>query len=400
MSVRILSIHAASDLEGLFQGLKVDPYGTRIMLPKAIPYCVRLDSISCICANILKQEMLSLGADAALPRDVLTGKAKTTDCVLIANRSQLSKLVEKLQKQPFGLAKLGLEIKGSLNNYEKQTFDLTLRQYRIRLGSWPHIMGIMNLTPDSFSSDGLLAKKCDTGYLVEYAQAMVRDGADIIDIGGESSRPGAKAVPAAVELKRVIPAIKAITRRLKVPVSIDTYKPEVARAAFDSGACMVNDISGLRSKDMIKAAVRYKAGVVIMHMQGSPRNMQKNPHYNCVTAEVISYLKNRVTAALDSGVSSDKIIIDPGIGFGKTLEHNLSLLRNLEEFKILGLPIMVGTSRKGFIGKITNTEAQSRVPGTIATCVLAVSHGCHIVRVHDIKQVKQALLVTKAVLND
>jgi dihydropteroate synthase len=137
-----------------------------------------------------------------------------------------------------------------------------------------------------------------------------------------------------------------------------------------------------------------------MHMQGSPRNMQKNPHYNCVTAEVISYLKNRVTAALDSGVSSDKIIIDPGIGFGKTLEHNLSLLRNLEEFKILGLPIMVGTSRKGFIGKITNTEAQGRVPGTIATCVLAVSRGCHIVRVHDIKQVKQALLVTRAVLYD
>jgi dihydropteroate synthase len=400
MSVRILSIHGQSDLEKLFKGLKVDPYGTRIMLPKAIPYCVRIDSISCICANILKQEMLSLGADAAVPRDVLTGKTKTTDCVLIASRSQLSKLVEKLKKQPFGLSKLGMEIQESLRNFEKQTFEISMRQYRISLGDWPHIMGIINLTPDSFSADGLLAKKCDTGYLVEFAQAMVRDGADIIDIGGESSRPGAKAVPAAVELRRVIPAIKAITKRLKVPVSIDTYKPEVARAAFESGACMVNDISGLRNRNMIKAAVRYKAGAVIMHMQGTPRNMQMNPHYGCVTAEVISWLKDRVTEALDSGMGSDRIIIDPGIGFGKTLEHNLSLLRDLEGFKILGFPILVGTSRKGFIGKITNTEAHERLAGTIATCVLAVRHGANIVRVHDVKQVKQALLVTRAVLYD
>ncbi|MFA5099597.1 MAG: dihydropteroate synthase [Candidatus Omnitrophota bacterium] len=400
MAIRILSIQSKQGLLRLFRDLKVDPYGISIMLPKAVPYCIRIDALSCIAANILKQEMLSAGGDAALPRGALTGKTRSTDCVLIGNLSQFSKLIEKLRKQPFGLAKLGVDIKASVAKYAKQSFTLSLRRNRLHLGGRPKIMGIMNLTPDSFSGDGLYARQNDIGNIVECAQTMVRDGADLIDIGGESSRPGANPVPVKEELRRTIPAIKAIAKKVKVPLSIDTYKPDVARAALDNGASMINDISGLRNREMVSVAKKYKAAVVIMHMQRTPQTMQKNPRYGCVTADVIKYLNDRVAASLDAGIGAENIVIDPGIGFGKTISHNLKLLRGLKEFKILGLPIMVGTSRKGFIGALTGADAGQRIPGTIASCVLAVNNGAHIVRVHDVKQIKQALQVTRAVLND
>ncbi|MFA6384926.1 MAG: dihydropteroate synthase, partial [Candidatus Omnitrophota bacterium] len=350
MATRILSIQSKQDLAEIFKDLKVDPYGIGIMVPKGMAYCVRLDGLSCVAANILKQEMLSAGGDAALPRDVLTGRIKTADCVLIGSLAQLSRLVGKLRKQPFGLDKLANNISGALSNYAKQSLVLAARNYRFRLGKRTHIMGIMNLTPDSFSGDGLYAKHNDPGFFVEYARALVNDGADIIDIGGESSRPGAKPVCVKEELKRTSGVIKAIAKKIKVPISIDTYKPDVARAALDNGACIVNDISGLRNNAMISTAKEYQAGVVIMHMQGTPLSMQKKPHYGCVTADIIAYLKDRVDAALNAGVGAENIVVDPGIGFGKTVSDNLELLRNLADFKVLGLPILVGTSRKGFIG--------------------------------------------------
>jgi dihydropteroate synthase len=400
MAVRIISISSKQGLAEVFRDLKVDPYGIAIMLPKAIPFLIHIDRISCIAANILKQEMLSLGADAALPRDVLTGKLKSTPCVLIASLSQITKLVRKLRLQPLGLAKLGEEILSIVNNYGRTDFTLSLCQHRLHLANGARIMGIVNLTPDSFSGDGLYNQKADTAFLVEYVRMLIRDGADIIDIGGESSRPGAKAVSVKDELNRTIPAIRVIRKKLNIPVSIDTRKPEVASAALDNGACLVNDISGLRNNVMAKTISRYKAGVVIMHMQNGPANMQKNPQYKCVTDDVITYLGNKVSAALEAGIASDKIIVDPGIGFGKTLSHNLELLRNLHEFRVLGMPILVGTSRKSFIGALTNTTSDGRLAGSIASCVLAVNNGAHIVRVHDVKQIKQALTVTEAILHD
>lgn len=261
------------------------------------------------------------------------------------------------------------------------------------------IMGIMNVTPDSFSGDGLAASSQDTDFLVECAQNMVRDGADIIDIGGESTRPASCPVTAKEELRRVIPAVRAIAKKVNVPVSIDTYKPEVARAALDNGACIINDISGLRHPQMAQIAAAAKAGVIIMHMQNTPQTMQIKPRYECVTMEIISYLRAQVLKALENGVGHNRIIIDPGIGFGKTVSHNLTILRNLSEFRILGLPILVGTSRKGFIGHITKADVKKRLPGTIASCCIAIMNGAHIVRVHDIKHVKQALRVTEAILN-
>ena len=228
---------------------------------------------------------------------------------------------------------------------------------------------------------------------------MVKDGADIIDIGGESSRPGAKPLSAKEELARTIPIIKALSKKIKAPISIDTYKPEVAKQALDNGAVMVNDITGLKNAKMARLVARYKAAVVIMHMQGNPRTMQKNPIYGSLLDEIIEYLQKAINRALCAGIAQEKIIIDPGIGFGKTAEHNLKILRRLSELKVLGRPILVGPSRKSFLGKILNAGPRERIFGTVSSCILAVKNGAKIVRVHDVKEVKQALKVFTAIDN-
>jgi dihydropteroate synthase len=265
-------------------------------------------------------------------------------------------------------------------------------------------MGVVNLTPDSFSGDGFFTYgERRTAYcldkIIEYAEKLVCDGADIIDVGGESSRPGAKPVSVKEELSRTVPVIKALSKKIKVPVSIDTYKPEVARRAIDNGAAIVNDITGLRNPVMRKTVSAYKAGVVIMHMKGRPRTMQNRPVYKSLINEITEYLDKAVNLAVFDGIDREKIIVDPGIGFGKTLEHNLEILKRLKEFQILGRPILAGPSRKSFIGKILNVGPKTRLPGTIASCVLAAKFGAHIVRVHDVKEVKQALKVSDATLN-
>ncbi len=371
--------------------IKVDPCGIKIMSPKAVSHLVRINSLSNIAANILKQEMLSLGGDVAIARDALTGKAKKTDCLLMANLAQFGRLSQKLNRQPFGLDKIAGDLTRALDNYRRENFVINLGRHRLNLGLRAHIAGVVNITPDSFSGDGLCRVAPDE--IVDFVEKMVQDGADIIEVGGESSRPGAKAVAAKEELKRVIPAIKKIAKKIKVPLAVDTCKPEVARAALDNGAVIINDITGLRNPKMSKLAARYNAGVVIMHMKGSPRTMQKNPGYVSLIDEVSGYLSNAVESACSAGIDREKIIIDPGIGFGKALGHNLEILRRLGEFKSLGRPIMVGTSRKSFIGKIINAGPKDRIFGTVASCVLAVKNGARIVRVHDVREVKQALKV-------
>lgn len=397
--MRILQIDSPQELTQIMQEIKVDRYGIEIMVPKALTHLVRINSISNIAANILKQEMLSLGGDVAVARDALTGKTKKTDCLLMGTFSQLNRLNQKLNRQPFGLNKLAKDLSGILANYQKDKFILDLGRYKLNLGKRTHIMGIVNLTPDSFSQDGLYRAqehKSAKTEVVEFVEKMVRDGADIIDIGGESTRPRAKPISVKEELKRTIPIIKKIVKKIKVPIAIDTYKPEVARRALDNGASMVNDITGLRNLQMAKVIAKYKAGVVIMHMKGVPRTMQKNPTYDSLIDEIIEYLNKAIKLGVCQGLERNKIIIDPGIGFGKTLEHNLEILKHLREFKILGQPILVGTSRKSFIGKILNVEPQQRISGTLASSVLAAKFGANILRVHDVKAVKQALKVFEA----
>ena len=256
------------------------------------------------------------------------------------------------------------------------------------------IIGILNVTPDSFY-DGKLFFNPDKA--IEHAKQMVKDGADIIDIGGESSRPGSEPVSEDEELRRVSQIIKKLKDEIKVPISIDTYKPKVAEECIKLGASIINDINGLRNEEMIKVAAKYKVPVIIMHMKGNPKTMQKNPEYEDVVKEIKQFLAQQIKKAKKAGIND--IIIDPGIGFGKTTEHNLEILKNLNKFKELNCPILVGPSRKSFIGNITGLPVNERLEGTIAAISIAIMNGANIVRVHDVKECKRAVMVADAIKN-
>jgi dihydropteroate synthase len=257
------------------------------------------------------------------------------------------------------------------------------------------VMGILNVTPDSFSDGG---KFFNPGKAVEHGLKMAADGAAIIDVGGESSRPGSEPVSAAQQIKRVLPVIEALCERTNVPVSIDTYKLEVAKAALEAGAAMINDITALSDERMGELAAERRVPVVLMHMQGTPATMQVEPKYDDVVGEVLEFLLSRAKRAGKLGISKDMIFIDPGIGFGKTTEHNLLLLRNIDQFVAAGYRVLVGTSRKRFIGEITGKEGPAeRIFGSAATIALCAAAGVSIVRVHDVAEMADVVKVVNAI---
>ncbi len=256
-------------------------------------------------------------------------------------------------------------------------------------------MGVLNLTPDSFSGDGIYG---DVHRAVEEAETLVREGADIIDIGGESTRPGSNPVSIEEEIKRVIPTIKELAKKIEVPISIDTKKPEVAEKALENGASIINDITGLQSHDMARVSVRYGAKVILMHMKGTPLTMQQNPFYDDVVNDVRDGLFCMIKRAEERGVRPDDIIVDPGIGFGKTFEHNLEILNRLSSFKDLGKPILIGPSRKSFIGNVLGVEAKERIFGTAGSIAIAIKNGANIIRVHDVKEMKQVAQIVDAII--
>ncbi len=253
----------------------------------------------------------------------------------------------------------------------------------LELGERTLVMGILNVTPDSFSDGGVYI---DPNAAVEHALEMVEQGADIIDVGGESTRPGSEPVPASEEIRRTVPVIAGIRRHSAVPLSIDTTKATVAAEAIAAGADIINDISALEADaDMVNVASASGAGVVLMHMQGTPRTMQDDPVYDNVVRDVGRYLAARIDFAELQGVSRDRLVIDPGIGFGKTVEHNLELLRNLPDLESAGRPLLVGASRKSFIGKITgHTQTAHRLAGSLGIAAWSITNGAHILRVHDV----------------
>lgn len=397
--MRIFRFSSSEQVKKIMREIGVDYCGAKIMLPKSCAILIRLNAINNIAANILKQEMLSLGADAAIARDALTGKIKKTDILLIGQLAQFTDLVNKLKNQPFGLRKLAGELAENIKNFSKEDHILSLRDGFLDLRKKTQIMGIINLTPDSFSQDGLYRNSSHDypGLALKKAQALVADGANIIDLGGQSSRPGAKNISAKEELRRTLPIVKLLAKKIKVPISIDTVKPGVARAALDAGAQIINDICGLRDKRMIKVAAKYNAAVVIMHMLGSPANMQKIIDYHSMIDDIASYLKRSIDEAQAGGIKPDKIIVDPGIGFGKTSVHNFEIIKHLADFKLLGKPILIGTSRKSFIGQVLGSNSQALINGSLAACVMAAERGANIVRVHDVKAVSQSLKIMEAV---
>ncbi len=255
-------------------------------------------------------------------------------------------------------------------------------------------MGVVNVTPDSFSDGG---RYLDAGAAVAHGEKLLRDGAEILDVGGESTRPGAVEVDEAEELCRVRPVVEALAG--EATISIDTSKSAVAEAALDAGASIVNDVTALRGDpEMAALCAERGVGVVLMHMPGNPRTMQDNPSYGDVVDDVKAFLAERVEAAVAAGVAEERIWLDPGIGFGKTVEHNLELLRRLAELRELGRPLVIGTSRKSFIGRIDGSEVDQRLGGSIASSMLAVAEGADVLRVHDVAETAQAMRVTEAVL--
>jgi dihydropteroate synthase len=254
-------------------------------------------------------------------------------------------------------------------------------------------MGVINTTPDSFSDGG---RHANTETAFRYAQQLIEEGVDIVDIGGESTRPGSRNVDLAEELDRTVPLIKAIRKISDIPISIDTNKPEVMQQAVDAGASIINSIWALQQGNSLETAAELGVPVCLMHMQGTPETMQNNPSYKDVVAEVMEFLQQRIEAAISAGIKQSNIIIDPGFGFGKTLQHNLLLLKSLAEFKSLGVPLLVGISRKGMIGMILDKPVDARLYGSIAAAVIAALMGADIVRVHDVAETIDAISIVNA----
>lgn len=258
---------------------------------------------------------------------------------------------------------------------------------------YPRIMGIVNITPDSFSDGGAFL---DAQRAVDHAHRLVEEGADLLDLGAESTRPGAAPVSADEELDRLLPVLTALAR-LEVPISIDTSKPVVMREAMQAGAAMINDVNAFRAAGAIEALAKTAAALCVMHMRGEPRTMQAHPTYVDVVGEVDAFLRERIAALADAGVAHDRIAIDPGFGFGKNLDHNLALLRALQQFSSAGVAVLVGLSRKSMLGNITGRPAHERLPASIAAALLAVERGAQIVRVHDVAATRDALAILAAV---
>jgi dihydropteroate synthase len=273
---------------------------------------------------------------------------------------------------------------------------LSWNGFNLDFAAKTHIMGVLNVTPDSFSDGGLFVDKKSA---VRHAYYLAENGADILDIGGESTRPGAAALSLNEELQRTIPVIQAVARSVHIPISIDTCKAEVARRALDAGASMVNDISGLRSDHgMLKVIAEYGVPVVAMHIKGTPKNMQEHPVYEALIPEIMDYLRYSIGLAADSGIPEDRIIIDPGIGFGKTVDHNVEIIKHLKEFTLLGRPVAIGVSRKAFIGKLLGgAPTGERMEGTAAAVAISILNGANIVRVHDVKQMAKVAKVADAI---
>ena len=272
---------------------------------------------------------------------------------------------------------------------------MNCRGQQLAFGQRTLIMGVLNVTPDSFSEEG---RYFEVDSAIAHAKRMVDEGADIIDIGGESSRPGALSISADEELARVLPVVEGLASEFPVPISIDTYKANVARRALQAGAHIVNDITALSGdSDMALVVSEMHAGLVLMHMKGNPRTMQHSPAYQNVISDILRFFQERIGEAEKNGIHPDSILVDPGIGFGKTTEHNLEILRRLRDFQSLNKPILIGTSKKSFIGKILDLPVNERMEGTAATITWAISQGADVVRVHDVKPMRRVAQMTDAI---
>jgi dihydropteroate synthase len=392
--IRCLHITNASEAIHQMRKVGVDPTGIKLMEGKTLHFNLKVEGIDPRTANLLKQEMLSVGGDVAVDGRGLDCSTRQTDALLMGNQKHFEKLTVNLEQYP-DLHPLCRSIKETIKNISKTHYSLRCRKQTLTLGKRTLLMGVLNVTPDSFSDGGLFF---DKEKAIAHGLRMVEEGADIIDIGGESTKPGSKPLELEEELRRVIPVIENISKEVNIPISVDTYKSAVARRAIGAGAEIINDISGLKfDPGLAQVAAKENAPIVLMHILGTPETMQKEIYYDSFFSDILQYLKDSIQTAESAGLDPRQIIIDPGIGFGKTVEHNLLIIKNLYEFRVLGKPILLGTSRKSFIGKVLNTEVTDRLEGTLSSIAIGVLNGAHIIRSHDILQARKAIAVADAI---
>ena len=394
--VRFVDLDNLSQTTAELKRIGADPRSWEIMAPKALFRVIRVSPMPFPAATILKQEMLSLGGEAAVARGVLTARTKRSPVLLMGTLAQLRALSRKIAVQPFGLADLAGQLGGLLDQAgETGPQPWNCRDLELDVHDRPLIMGVLNVTPDSFSDGG----RYDTlESALDRARQMAAEGADIIDVGGESTRPGARPVELKEECRRVIPVVERLCSELDVPVSVDTYKTGVARRALKAGARIINDISALRFDPKMPALIaRSGAGLVLMHMKGTPRSMQRKPHYDDAVSEIYRFLAAQVRLAVKAGIAREQLVIDPGIGFGKRVQDNLLLINRLDEFLGLGLPVLVGLSRKSFIGQVLDVPVGDRLEGTAAALSLAVARGAGVLRVHDVRRMVRVARMARAI---
>jgi len=387
-----IDIGSAGDLKRHLNEIDVSDEDIENIADRFLYCTIKLEGVDTRAANLIKSYIETLGGGLAMRKEAHDFTIRETDVIVSGSRHTLQLLAVRLRGEPFGLDGIATEIAACtaggnrVMSWGERTLDFTHKTY---------VMGILNCTPDSFYPTSRSATIKDA---MKSAQGMIAAGVDILDVGGESTRPGADAVPQEEEIRRVIPVIQSLRDASTVMISVDTRRKEVAERALDAGADIVNDIAGLRhNEDLARLVARRKVPVVLMHMRGTPKTMQQKPYYKNTISEILRELQPSIAAALGAGIAPEMIIIDPGIGFGKRMQDNVRIIKELASLKSLNFPILVGLSRKGFIGEILDRPVEKRLIGTITANTLAVINGANIIRVHDVADAVEMVKIIDSV---
>jgi dihydropteroate synthase len=390
-NAHLVDVTSVTDLRRHLEEIDIDDDEAAAVAERFLYVTVKLEGVDTRAANLLRSSVETLGGSIAMRKEARDFTVREADLIVSGSRAMFRLLAARLKGEPHGLEAIGESLLACLQGgnrvmtWGRRALDFTYKTY---------VMGILNCTPDSFFPASRTATLKEA---LAAAHAMVDAGVDIIDVGGESSRPGSDPVRADEEIRRVIPVIQAIRGFSDVLISVDTRKAEVAERALDGGADIVNDISGLREKDLADLVARRKVPIILMHMRGTPKTMQKSPSYRNTISEILRELEPSVAAALGAGISRDLIIIDPGIGFGKRVQDNLRIIRELSSLKSLAFPIMVGLSRKAFIGELLDRPVERRLIGTVTANTLAIINGANIIRVHDVADAVEMVTIIDSV---
>ena len=395
--IRILHIHDPNHNHSADSSRESNAGRVHVACTQALYLTIQMTRLETEVACQIQQSIRSLGGDGFVA-ECNNGTIDRSDVLLLGELRTFHRLIEQMRKPPLECVRLSEQLNEQVSRVSRPvSFEIDCGPHVLRLSERTHVMGVLNVTPDSFSDAG---QYYETDRAVERAYEMAEEGADIIDIGGESTRPGSDSISTEEELARVIPVIQRLHGRINVPISIDTTKSIVAREAIKAGAHIVNDISALRyDPGMAGVVAEHGIPLILMHMKGLPKNMQKNPTYTDLIGEIYEFLDERVETAVEAGIARDRIIVDPGIGFGKKWPDNFILLSRLKQFHGLGCPLLIGVSRKSFIGWALNRPEDDRVMGTAAAVAASILKGAHIVRVHDVKEMVQVVQIVDRIRN-